>query len=218
MSGSLDRELLDCSDELRWRIWMGRVEATIFASPVPVRREHLQDIIGHTCQLDQVMASIGEELKLRPYEIVEVAGGFQMRTRPEFADAIKASNVLGSPKPDLTKRDLTVLMAIAYFQPITRVDLASILGKSISRDAIANLSRRGFVAAGHRSPLPGAPYNYITTDRFLLEFGFRSLRELPDMDKLSETGLLDRNRLWAEPDPATLFHSSDDSDIEDVVI
>lgn len=216
MSETIDRELLDLADEQRWRIWMGRVEAVIFAAPAPVERECLKALIGQDCDLDELMGVVHEELKARPYEIVEVAGGFHMRTRPQFAGAITASNLLGPLKPDLTQRDLTVLMAIAYFQPITRSDLSIIVGKTVSRDVISNLSRRGFVAAGHRSPLPGAPYSYVTTRQFLAEFGFRSLKDLPDVEKLSEAGLLHRERLWSEPDPAALFVSGDD-DERDVV-
>lgn len=60
-----------------------------------------------------------------------------------------------------------VLMAIAYFQPITRGDLAKIFGKEISRDTIATLRNATFLASGPRSPTPGAPYTYVTTMQFL---------------------------------------------------
>ncbi len=209
MSDLLDRELTWLPEMERWRTWMGRVEATIFAAPEPVRREVLEGLIGAGVDLDSLLRDIEVELQARPYEIVQVAGGFQLRTRPEFAGAIRASNVLGPPRPELSQRELTVLMAIAYFQPITRADLSTILGKSISRDVIAHLAKRGYVAAGHRSPLPGAPYSYVTTAHFLQAFGFNSLKDLPDMEKLTEAGLLDRSRLWADPDPASAIYISD---------
>ena len=83
-------------------------------------------------------------------------------------------------------------MAIGYFQPITRGELSQFLGREVSRDAIAALRGEGFIAAGPRSPTPGAPYAYVTTPGFLAQFGFGSLRDLPEIEKLEDAGLLGR--------------------------
>ena len=63
-------------------------------------------------------------------------------------------------------------------------------GREISRDLIAALREEGLIAAGPRSPKLGAPYAYVTTEKFLLEFGFESLRDLPDLEALKDAGLL----------------------------
>ncbi len=205
MGEIFDRELGDCPPDVRRQIWKCRIEAVIFASARPVPRATLALVVGVECQLDDLVAELRDDLARRPYEIVEVAGGFQHRTRPEFAAAIQAAGLAKVREADLSQKELTVLVAVAYFQPITRGDLGSILGKPVSRDAIAALSRRKLIAAGPRSPSPGAPYTYVTTQRFLEEFDFKSLSELPDMDKLAEAGLLDRQRLWAEDDPIAIM-------------
>ncbi len=83
-------------------------------------------------------------------------------------------------------------MAIAYFQPITRGELSQFLGREVSRDTIAALREEDLIAAGPRSPTPGAPYAYVTTPGFLRAFGFESLRDLPDIEKLEDAGLLGR--------------------------
>jgi segregation and condensation protein B len=85
-----------------------------------------------------------------------------------------------------------VLMAIAYFQPITRGDLSKIFGKEVSRDTIASLRNANFLASGPRSPTPGAPYTYVTTKHFLSAFGMQTLRDLPDIEALEDAGLLSR--------------------------
>ena len=86
-----------------------------------------------------------EELRDRPYEIVFVAGGWQHRTRSRFAVPIRASQAsTRSVAPALSDFEAMVLMAIAYFQPITRGDLSKIFGKEVSRDTIASL-RNGVV-------------------------------------------------------------------------
>jgi chromosome segregation and condensation protein ScpB len=85
-------------------------------------------------------------------------------------------------------------MAIAYFQPITRGELSQFFGREVSRDTIASLRGGGFIAAGPRSPTLGAPYAYVTTPGFLAQFGFESLRDLPDIEKLEDAGLLGRGK------------------------
>jgi chromosome segregation and condensation protein ScpB len=83
-----------------------------------------------------------------------------------------------------------VLMAIGYFQPITRGDLSKIFGKEVSRDTIATLRGANLLASGPRSPTPGAPYTYVTTKQFLSAFGLETLRDLPDIEALEDAGLL----------------------------
>lgn len=76
-----DRELEDLPPELRWREWMLRVEAPIFASAEPVTRETLARVVGKDCNIDLLIDDLREELRDRPYELVSVAGGWQHRTR-----------------------------------------------------------------------------------------------------------------------------------------
>src|SRR5271166_1437393 len=190
-SVDLDTELEDLPAPARWREWMGRVEAAIFASAEPVSRENLARVVGKACNLELIIDDIRDELRGRPYEIVSVARGWSFRTKLGFGDAIRAA--LGGPtRTELSRSNALVLMAIAYFQPITRGELSQFLGREVSRDAIAALRCEGLIAAGPRSPTPGAPYAYVTTPAFLSHFGFESLRDLPDIEKLEDAGLLGR--------------------------
>ena len=189
--GDLDLDLEDLPAPARWREWMGRVEAVIFASAEPVLRENLARVVGKTCNLDLIIDDIRDELSGRPYEIVSVAGGWSFRTKLGFGEAIRTA--LGVPqRTELSKSNALVLMAIGYFQPITRGELSQFLGREVSRDVIAALRGERFIAAGPRSPTPGAPYAYVTTPGFLAQFGFGSLRDLPDIEKLKDSGLLGR--------------------------
>lgn len=187
--------------ELRWREWMNRVEAVIFASAEPVGREILARVVGRDCSIDLLIDDLIEELRDRPYELVFVAGGWQHRTRVRFADTIRASTAptLGGGSA-LSEFEATVLMVVGYFQPVTRGELSKIFGKEISRDTIGALRGTGFIASGPRSPTPGAPYTYVTTKHFLSAFGMETLRDLPDIEALEDAGLLSRR---IEEDPAT---------------
>ncbi|MCV3211676.1 SMC-Scp complex subunit ScpB [Mesorhizobium sp. YC-39] len=192
-----DRELDHLPPEVRWREWMHRVEATIFAASEPVTRETLARVVGKSCSIDLLIDDIREDLRGRPYDLVAVAGGWKHLTRSAYADAIRAA-VGGSEKAvDLTQPEVLVLMCIAYFQPITRGELSSFFGKEVSRDLIGHLRGAKLIASGPRSPTPGAPYTYVTTKEFLLEFGLDTLRDLPDFEALEDAGLLSKEKLLA---------------------
>jgi len=77
---------------MRWREWMMRVKAVIFASAEPVTRETLARVVGNDCSIDLLIDDLREELSSRPYELVSVAGGWQHRTRSRFAETIRASS------------------------------------------------------------------------------------------------------------------------------
>ncbi|MGO4669771.1 SMC-Scp complex subunit ScpB [Bosea sp. 2RAB26] len=206
---ALDTELAELPPELRWREWMGRVEAVIFAAPEPVPREVLAQIVGRDCAIDLIIADIREELRGRPYDLVAVAGGWQHRTRGAFAPVIRA--VSGAPQPTagLSPTEMLFLSGIAYLQPITRSELGKVFGKEMSRDSVAALKRAGVITAGPRSPEPGAPYTYVTTDTFLSVFGLASLRDLPDLEKLEDAGLLSKDQLLADEIPMGVDHEGD---------
>jgi segregation and condensation protein B len=185
----LDAELADLPPEMRWREWMGRIEAAIFASAEPVPREMLAMLIGREVVLDELIADIQDELKTRPYELVFVAGGWQHRTRSRFAEAIRAASTLREPgPPDLSKLEAMVLTAVGYFQPVTRAKISEMLGKEISRDTIARLKRLGLIGAGPRVAQLGAPLTYVTTPAFLSVFGLATLRDLPEIQAIEEMG------------------------------
>ncbi|QND62092.1 SMC-Scp complex subunit ScpB [Mesorhizobium huakuii] len=192
-----DRELDHLPPEVRWREWMNRVEATIFAASEPVGRETLARVVGKTCSIDLLIDDIREELRGRPYDLIAVAGGWKHLTRPAYADAIRAAVGGNERAVDLTQSEVLVLMCIAYFQPITRAELSSFFGKEISRDFIGHLRGAKLIASGPRSPTPGAPYTYVTTKEFLLEFGLDTLRDLPDFEALEDAGLLSKEKLLA---------------------
>ncbi len=185
----MDRELEDLPPELRWREWMRRIEAVLFASAAPVPREDLARVVGQGVSVDLLIADLGADLEGRAFEVVTVADGWFMRTRPAYAPAVRAAANVGGQVLDLNEFDVAVLAAIAYHQPITRDGLKDIFGKEISRDLIGRLHARTLIATGPRSPRRGAPYTFVTTETFLMAFGLKTLRDLPDREQLMDSGL-----------------------------
>ena len=168
----------------RWREWMLRVEAAIFASARPVTREALVRLVGQACRFDDLIADLVHELRGRPYDLTLVAGGYAFRTKTRFAPAIRAAHPrLGrGDVAELTRTETFALTAIAYLQPVTRGEISRLAGREISRDVIAALKRHGLIDGAIRAPQPGAPFAYVTTKTFLEAFGFASLRDLPDIE------------------------------------
>jgi segregation and condensation protein B len=189
--GLFDRELADLPQELRWREWMGRIEAVLFATASPVGRDDLARVVGQGVSLDTLIDDIQAELISRPYELAQVTGGWMFRTKTQFADVIKAVADLGDQSLAFTEMEMGVLCAIAYHQPIDRAGLKDIFGKEVSRDLLARLRFQDLIASGPRSPRPGAPHTFVTTEIFLTTFDLQSLRDLPDMEQLVDAGLAD---------------------------
>jgi chromosome segregation and condensation protein ScpB len=179
MSEPLDTELADLPQALRWREWMARVEAVIFASAEAVPREALARVVGRDCALDLLVE-----------DIARIGGGWQLRTKPQHAAAIRVALGLEDSTRDLTRTEALVLTIIAYLQPVTRAEISQLTGREVSRDLIARLHRQGVIARGPRSPEHGAPYTYVTTPGFLELFGLETLRDLPDLEALTDAGLL----------------------------
>lgn len=188
---ALDRELDGLPPELRWREWMRRVEAVIFASSSPVPRDHLARVVGQDAPVDLLIRDLQAELQARPYDLVRVADGWMVRTRPAYAESIRAAADIGRQHLDLTEFEAAVLAAIAWHQPLTRDGLKDIFGRDISRDLIGRLRQQDLITIGPRSPRRGAPHTFVTTRRFLIAFDLESLRDLPEQDEITDMGLVD---------------------------
>lgn len=185
----INRELPDLPLDLRWREWMRRIEAVLFASASPVAREDLARVAGQGASVDLLIEDLQIDLVDRPYKVVRIGGGWILRTKPVYASAIRAAADVGEQALNLSEFDIAVLAAIAVQPPISREGLKGIFGKEISRDLIGRLAERDLIATGPREPRRGAPYTFVTTDSFLAAFGMESLRDLPDPEQLSDAGL-----------------------------
>jgi segregation and condensation protein B len=169
---------------------MRRIEAVLFASAAPVPRADLARVVGNV-SVDLLIEDLAADLEGRSFEVARVADGWILRTRAVYAPAIRAAADVGDQDLDLSEFDTAVLAAIAYHQPITRDGLKDIFGKEINRDLIGRLNAQDLIATGPRSPRRGAPYTFVTTDRFLMAFGLESLRDLPDKEQMQDAGMAD---------------------------
>ena len=172
------------------------VEAILLATPEPISPARIAEVLPR-CNPSQVRAivrDLNEEYVERhsAFEIWEVAGGFQMRSLPEFAPYLR--QLQGTRPLRLSQAALESLAIIAYRQPVTRAEIEHVRGVDAGAVLRSLLERDLIRVAGHRE-VPGRPMVYATTRRFLEVFGLASLSDLPTLREIEE---LLRDRAAAE--------------------
>jgi segregation and condensation protein B len=175
-------------------------EALILASPEPLPAKRLADLLPRCSpeRARELVAELNAEYAAqgRAFEICEVAGGFQMRTLPEFSPYVQQ---LQSSRPlRLSSAALETLAVVAYRQPVTRAEVEFVRGVDVGAVLRSLLERKLVRIAGHRE-VPGRPMLYATTRRFLEVFGLASLGDLPTLREIRE---LTPEETSSEPVPA----------------
>ena len=162
-------------------------EALILASPEPVSAARLAELVpGCTpARAREIVEELNAEYleQGRSFAIVGVAGGYQIRTLPEFADLVQQ---LQPRRPlRLSRAALETLAIVAYRQPVTRGEVEHVRGVDAGAVIKSLLERRLLRIAGHRE-VPGRPLLYATSRRFLEVFGLESLDDLPTLREVAE--------------------------------
>ncbi len=163
------------------------VEALILAAPEPVTPGRLAEIVPHLKpkRARELVAELAEsyERDERAFEIWEVAGGFQIRTRADYAAWVKQ---LQKERPlRLSRAALETLAVVAYKQPVTRAEIEHIRGVDVGATLRSLVERKLVRIAGHRE-VPGRPMLYGTGRRFLEVFGLDNLDALPTLREIEE--------------------------------
>ena len=163
------------------------IEALILASAEPITLVRLVQIVP-SCSAGEAKDRINElnteyQEQDRSFEIWEVAGGYQIRTRAEFSGYLQQ---LRKERPlRLSRAALETLAIVAYKQPVTRAELEAVRGVDTGAVIRSLLDRRLVRIAGHRE-VPGRPILYASSRRFLEVFGLESLDQLPTLRELEE--------------------------------
>lgn len=161
-------------------------EAALFASASPVLPDALA-ALDTEASAEQRAAALAELRAAyedgHAIELAEIAGGWQILTRPEYAAAIECAHVAARPQR-LSAAGLETLALIAYRQPVTRADIEEIRGVSVG-SILKTLLERGLIDVVGRADQLGRPLLYGTTPAFLEHFALRHLGELPRADELA---------------------------------
>jgi len=171
------------------------LESLLFVAdgPLTVQRcaEVLEGVDKETIQalLQEMQSDL--EAPSRGLQLVEVAGGYQLRTAKVNADWVK--KFLGGRPARMGRATLETLAIIAYRQPITKAEIESIRGVDVD-GVITTLLERNLIRAVARKDVPGRPFLYGTTAEFLQLFNLKDLTELPTLKETDEISLPEISR------------------------
>ena len=160
----------------------GAIECLLFVSREPVSQITLARILDLNPEdILSLVEELQQEYRDRGVQILEIANGYQMCTRPDFAPYIEQ---LYKPQTSygLSRAALETLAIIAYKQPITRAEVEAIRGVKID-SSLGTLVEKNLVREVGRKDGPGRPMLFGTTPAFLKYFGLRDLAELPDPEE-----------------------------------
>lgn len=164
------------------------VEALIFAADGPLKASaiaaYIEELNGTS--IDSIIDALNAEYEAAGHalQIIGVAGGYQMTTRPEFASWIRKMYA-GRTSQKLSQAALETLAIIAFKQPITKVEVAAIRGVN-SDWTIRSLLEKGLITIRGRGEGVGKPLIYGTTEAFLQYFGINDISELPKPREIEE--------------------------------
>jgi segregation and condensation protein B len=166
------------------------IESLLFVADGPLTIQRLGEVLEGVergdlrSTLDELQAEL--EDSRRGLRLVEVAGGYQLRTAKVNADWVK--KFLGGRPARMGRATLETLAIIAYRQPITRAEIESIRGVDV--DGVINtLLDRSLIRAVARKDVPGRPFLYGTTPEFLQLFNLKDLTHLPTLKEMEEITL-----------------------------
>jgi len=186
-----------------------RVEALLFAAAGPLSAAEIARRLPEGADVGGAISSLRARYEGRGVELECVADRWRFRTAADLSFLMTEERE--EPRR-LSKAALETLAIIAYHQPVTRAEIESVRGVSISRGTLDLLLEMGFVRLRGRRRTPGRPVTYATADRFLEHFGLASLYDLPGAAEMKAAGLLDLSLPtgFEVPDPSR--GSADDED------
>jgi len=162
------------------------IEALLFASSKPLSVPEIRKVAKALTprQIQTAMEALAEEYRAsgRSFEICEIAGGYELSTKKEFAPWIVKIELQKKAR-QASQSALESLAILAYRQPMTRAEMEDLRG--VDSSAVLNgLFEKGFVKIVGKKEIPGRPFLYATTEKFLEHFGLKSLEELPNIEEI----------------------------------
>ena len=176
--------LIEFSDQIR------AVEALLFAASDPLDEKTLKDMLPVDTDIEEIMNNLLSLYKGRGVELKKVNNKWMFKTASDLSFIMQKEAKI---QKKLSKAALETLSIIAYHQPVSRAEIEEIRGVTVSPGTIDTLMEINWVKIKGRRKTPGNPITYGTTEEFLVHFDLENIKELPGLDELKSTGLLDSN-------------------------
>ena len=167
-----------------------KIEALIFASSKPISEKEIQKRLDLHEDISEVMSNLEDAYQHRGINLKKISKGWIFLTNTEVSDIFHEKREV---QKRLSKQAIETLAIIVYHQPITKAENESIRGVNIGQGIFDQLMELGWIAPGGRKEVPGRPILWETTDDFLLHFGLGTLDNLPGIEEMKSSGLLNDN-------------------------
>ncbi len=165
----------------------GAVEALIFVAEEPISARSIAEVLKvEVAAVGDVIGDLAREFDKRSagLQLREIAGGWQIATRAEFHEHVRAY-LKSKPSAKLSLAALETLAVIAYKQPVTVPEILDIRGVQ-SPSAVKTLLEKRLIVARGRKETVGRPMMYGTSKEFLIQFGLKDLTELPSIEDFQD--------------------------------
>ncbi len=164
------------------------LEAMLFASAEPLDETTLAARLPAEVDVPAALARLQEEYALRGVNLVRIGGKWTFRTASDLSWLLSKETI---ETRKLSRAAIETLAIVAYHQPVTRTEIEEIRGVSTSKGSVDVLLQTGWIRPRGRRRAPGRPVTYGTTEAFLSHFGLDALDDLPGVEELKGSGLLD---------------------------
>lgn len=188
------------------------IEAMLFASSSALTVEQMSERFpeDRASVIPAILEYLQEQYASRGVNLVQRDKRWALRTATDLADQLRLEKE--QPKK-FTRAAMETMAIIAYHQPVTRAEIENIRGVATSPGALDALMEAGWIKPGKRREVPGRPVTWLSTQAFLDHFGLERLEDLPGMDELKASGLLDKRPAIEAIPTSDLF--GDDENAED---
>ncbi|MET0633033.1 MAG: SMC-Scp complex subunit ScpB [Xanthobacteraceae bacterium] len=164
------------------------LEAMLFASAEPVNEKDLAARLPQGVDVRAALSRLQEDYATRGVNLVRIGGKWTFRTAGDLSWLLSKETV---ETRKLSRAAIETLAIIAYHQPVTRTEIEEIRGVTTSKGSVDVLLQTGWIRPRGRRKAPGRPVTYGTSEAFLSHFGLDALGDLPGLDELKGSGLLD---------------------------
>ena len=167
-----------------------KVEALIFSSSKPIKEEEIKKRLDLHEDISLMLTSLSEEYSSKGINLRKIGNGWIFVTNENLSEIFHEKREI---KKKLSKQAIETLSIVAYHQPITKSEIEGIRGVIIGQGILDQLMELNWIQPGGRKEVPGRPILWNTTDEFLLHFGLGTLDNLPGIEELRSSGILNEN-------------------------
>jgi len=164
------------------------LEAMLFASAEPLDEKSLAERLPQDIEVHAALLRLQEDYATRGVNLVRIGGKWTFRTAGDLSWLLSQETV---ETRKLSRAAIETLAIIAYHQPVTRAEIEEIRGVTTSKGSVDVLLETGWIRPRGRRKSPGRPVTYGTSEAFLSHFGLDAVSDLPGLDDLKGSGLLD---------------------------